>query len=119
MAKTDKNILGQKNWNLETSLLSDNRDVCFSSSILARLYAHPKVTEVAFNLKWGPVQKRQYLSKMLRTRFNNLKRKAEDDKKPMDEKKRKLVDNASRSRKTYVSLIMQMCIFFELKLTSN
>ncbi|KAI8327186.1 hypothetical protein EDC96DRAFT_549812 [Choanephora cucurbitarum] len=65
-------------WDIDSSLMKNEENMKIASSIVAQLAVHPKVSEVAASLKWGPAQKRKYLVEVVRSRFNNLERKAED-----------------------------------------
>ena len=107
MKTAEVRALRDTQWNMGSSLMKDEENAKIVSSIVAQLAVHPKVAEVAAQLKWGPVQKRKYLMEVVRSRFNNLKRKNEDEKKPEVEQAQKRMRNNASSRKSYVSKLTQ------------
>ena len=95
-------------WDTGVSLMKNKENMKIASSIIAQLSVHLKVAEIAASLMWGPVQKRQYLAEVVRSRFNNLKRKTEDEDKPDVEQANKRRKNNASSRKSYVSTLLKM-----------
>ncbi|KAI8321407.1 hypothetical protein EDC96DRAFT_582205 [Choanephora cucurbitarum] len=83
MKTAEVRALRDTQWDIDSSLMKNEENMKIASSIVAQLAVHPKVSEVAASLKWGPAQKRKYLVEVVRSRFNNLKRKAEDEIKPV------------------------------------
>ena len=108
MKTAEVRTLRDTQWNMGSSLMKDEENAKIVSSIVAQLAVHPKVAEVAAQLKWGPVQKRKYLLEVVRSRFNNLKRKAEDEIKPVAVQALIRLRNNASSRKSYVSKLIQI-----------
>ena len=108
MKTAEARALRDGRWNIDSSLMKNEDNMKIATSIVAQLAVHPKVAEVAANLKWGPVQKRKYLVEVVRSRFNNLKRKAEDEIKPVAVQALKRLRNNASSRKSYVSKLIQI-----------
>ena len=108
MKTAEARALKDGRWNMDSSLMKNEDNMKIATSIVAQLAVHPKVAEVAANLKWGPVQKRKYLVEVVRSRFNNLKRKAEDEIKPVAVQALKRLRNNASSRKSYVSKLIQI-----------
>ena len=107
MKTAEARALRDGRWNMDSSLMKNEDNMKIATSIVAQLAVHPKVAEVAANLKWGPVQKRKYLVEVVRSRFNNLKRKTEDENKPEVVQAHKRLRNNASSRKSYVSELIQ------------
>ena len=107
MKTAEARALRDGRWNINSSLMKNEDNMKIATSIVAQLAVHPKVAEVAANLKWGPVQKRKYLVEVVRSRFNNLKRKTEDENKPKVVQAHKRLRNNTSSCKSYVSELIQ------------